>query len=411
MKFKFDQMDLSAALDVVSKVKPTGLKMSKEEKNPTAVYLFSVRDEKCFIYSRDGAHVVRADFPVTDVEGDLMDFTYPVSAISAFRYLKGSITIEASKDGDKYKVAYFTDDGATGERFTLNPKLIARCEDQMADLKNSVTFPAKVLQVGLDTTKLYLPTKDNKRCPDHFRTIQIYDAKIPECADGDGVMLTADGVRMGYFECSAYKGKSLPIFMDHVGVVSSFLSACEGNVTVLNGEQQAFFEDSKGRVLGIQHQVSLHSKFKKRNPDEDTVVLRLDKESLVAVLRHIEASLPEKQKRVRLNYKHATGDLTVSMSESSTQASMSVRARSKEGKDPKDFRLSADVDQLLDLFVPMQCNEVEFRIRLYVKGSKTSGILVTTDHYWVDNLGKIVADTTLPDIHECTMTRVLPSME
>jgi hypothetical protein len=411
MKFKFDQMDLSAALDVVSKVKPTGLKSSKEEKNPTAVYLFSVRDDKCYIYSRGGPHVIRADFPVTDVEGDLMDFTYPVSAISAFRYLKGMITMEASKDGDKYKVAYAADEGASGERFTLNPKLIARCEDQMADLKNSVVFPSKVLQLGLDTTKLYLPAKDNKRCPSHFKTVQIYDSKIPDLADGDGIMLAADGVRMGYLECSAYKGKSLPIFMDHVGVIASFLSTCEGDVTVLNGEQQAFFEDSKGRVLGITHQAELHPKFKKRNPDEDTVVLRLDKEALVAVLRHIEASLPEKQKRVRLTYNHARGALTVSMSESSTQASMTVIALSKEGKDPKDFKLTAEIDKLLDLFVPMLCNEVKFRVRLYVKGSKTSGILVTVDHYWVDNLGKVAADNTLPDIHECTMTRVLPSME
>jgi len=71
MKFKAQAHDLSAALDLVSSVTP--------EKNDSTGgmggFLFSVRDGRCYVYSRDNVHVARADFEVeADEEGQ---FIYP----------------------------------------------------------------------------------------------------------------------------------------------------------------------------------------------------------------------------------------------------------------------------------------------------------------------------------------------
>ncbi len=63
--FKVRASDLNAALDVVKIVSPRPF-----DKQGSAGYLFVIRGEVGYVYSRDAQHVARAEFPLVEVDGE-----------------------------------------------------------------------------------------------------------------------------------------------------------------------------------------------------------------------------------------------------------------------------------------------------------------------------------------------------
>jgi len=114
---------------------------------------------------------------------------------------------------------------------------------------------------------------------------------------------------------------------------------------------------------------------------------------------------------VRFAYDHEKGNFFMTLSESSAKSKMeAIPIKAREFRNPESFCVSVNVDQLRELF-NTTCNEVEFRVALVQKGSKTGAIFRTIDHFWVDPNGKVAQDNTQEGVVECKVTRLMPSKD
>ena len=405
MKIKVDAKALVYALDVVGIVPPKAINQAG-----FAGYLFEVRSDNCYIYARDGKHVSRSLVPVLELEGEGA-FIYPNQSVSAFKYVPGTITFNSTSDGEKFLVNYVADSGANAERFTVNPKLFSNCEEDLEQAVVAHDFSTGVLRLAFDTVKSYTPAKEN-HCDEVFHTVQIFDDSKPEWAKGDGVMFAADNIRAIYFECSAFKGKHLPLAAEHLPYVSSFLSKCSGSVSVRNAPHMVFFEDSKGNLLGALHKVKVHSRYSYYPTEKDQFVFRVDKDTFLTTLKYIRTELDKDRHKIRLTYSHQAGEFQFQVSESSSKAfSAPFKIRSREATLSRDFTFGINIDHFIGLFEPVLGNEVELRVSIVPQGAKEAALFRTIDRFNVDSEGKLEIDKTLEGVSECKVTRFMPSMD
>jgi len=418
MKFKVDAKELVAALAVVGKVSPTVPKGAPG-------YLVSVsEDGSGFIYSRGEASVARAPLAVTDIEGN-GDFLFPAKVASLFRHIKGTLVFEAETDitEGKTKVKYYRendpDTGVSGERTMESPKLVAKCEAEMAEAQTTHEYSPALLRIALAAIKDYAATKDADVGGDdneHFKTIQVFDDSKPEWAKGDGVMYAADSFRAAYFECRAFKGKHFPLSVEHVSVVLSFLSDCEGVVKLHNAANMLFIEDVKGRVLGLRHRVKTHSRYAFYSLDKDKFVFNVGKGPMLDALRQIQAEMADSQdlKKIRVVYDPGKSSVVFQKADSVGSARSDRVALIRGEKDPgnmDEFMAHVNIDHIIDLFANMESNQVELRVAFIPKGNKQFAVFRTMDRVWYGAGGKVALDTTEEGAVECLVTRFMPSME
>jgi len=418
MKFKVDSKELVVALAIVGKVSPT-------VPQGTPGYLVTVNaDGSGFIYSRGDAAVVRAPLVVTDVEGE-GDFLFPAKVVSVFRHIKGVLVFEVETDTieGKTKVKYYRENdpatGVSGERLMESPKLVAKCEAEMAEAQTTHEYSPAVLRVALAAVKSYAAPKDSDvggAEMGHFHTIQIFDDSKPEWAKGDGVMYAADSYRAAYFECATFKGKHFPLGVEHVPVVLSFLGDCEGVVKLHNAANMVFIEDTKGCVLGLRHRVLTHPRYAFYSLDKDRFVFNVGREAMLDALRQIQAEMADSQdlKKIRVVYEADKNSIVFQKADSVGSARSDLVTVTRAKTDPGNtdsFTAHVNIDHIIELFDNMESNQVELRVALIPKGNKQFAVFRTLDRVWYGANGKPVTDTTEEGAVECLVTRFMPSME
>jgi hypothetical protein len=405
MQFTLNLKELLEAIDIVGVVAPQPLV------GDVTGYRFVVHDGVCSIYSRDKTRVSRAQIPVLESDGDA-DLIYPESAIEPLALTRGStVTISCQVDGDRYIVAYQTDTGTTDECPSTNPKFIAQLdEDYNAAAVGTVTFPSGILRVGLSTVKGHLATDD--RTDDLYKNLQTFDASKPEWEKGNGVLFAADAIRAAYFDCAAFKDKHLALHSDNIAHILSYLTKVEGDVSYRLGTNMMFLEDSRGRILGFSRSNKVHPRYSYFPLDKDGYIFRVDKALMQSATAYLRQRIADKGKdKIRFAYDHDSGQFTVSLNESKAKTRFeAIPINAREFRNPESFSVNVNVDQLRDLFNTV-CNEVEFRVSLIQKGSKTGAIFRTIDRFWLDANGKVAQDNTQEGAVECKVTRLMPSKD
>ena len=416
MKFRVQAQDLNAALEVASIVSPRPVTSEKG-----AGYVFIVKGEQCFIYSRDVAQRVRTEVPISDVDGEGL-FAYPADKIAGLKYVSGWITFEAGHDEeeDRYWVRFETEGGGSGNWLTFDPRLVPSLDEELEKVGDEHVFPAALLREGITATKACLPKLTDTLADERFQTLQLFDKSKKEWERGDGHLYAADNIRCCYFFCDAFRGKGLAIHSQHLPSVASFLAKCEGNVTVKLGETVTFVVDERGQVLGWAHHVKQYGKFKYYSSKMDKFLLRVPKESLVRALRRVRAELDSTQDKIRIQYTHEDKSLRFQASEASGQSRsdpVGVDPIEEDGAGgdglSKDFTANANVTHLLELVEPVKGHQVELRVAIAKKeGQPEMKLFRTVEEFWLSNSGKVLIapDDSKDEAYQCRVTRFMPSM-
>ena len=416
MKFKLQAAALNEALSVVSIVPPRPI-----TPQGGAGYLFVVEDGTCQIYSRDSLHQARAEVKITDADAD-GSFVYPSDKISSLKYVDGWIEFESGHDEeeDRFWVNYVTEGGAHAERASFDPRLIQSLDEALAKAGDEFVFPAAVFREGLNIVRGYLSKPNNDRVDDSFKTLQVYaDGK------GDGHMFAADGIRCCYAFCSAFEGKGLSIHGQHLPFLMAFLGKSTGDITVKMGDGATYAINDSGQVLGWAHHVKKHGKFKYYPFKADGFVLKVPKDLLVRVLRHVRNELDGRKNKTRITYDHEPKTLQFQASEATGKASsipvgVSPVDLGEQGGGGKaateDFAHNINIDQIIDLVDPMRSHEVSLRVAPYKdEGSgKMAALIRTYEEFLMNDAGKILIssdDEAEGKVHQWRVTRFMPSKD
>lgn len=425
MKFRVQSQDLIKALEVTSIIPPKVVTGKGE-----SGYLFVVKDGKCHINSRDDFRCIRTPVPITDSDGDGF-FIYPADKISGLKYVDGWVSLEAGHDekDNRYWVRYETESGASGEQNSHNPALMKSLDEDLEKEGTEYTFPAALLREGIAATKAYLaPAEDGKNKGTdlgHFKTLQLFDKSKPEWEKGNGCLFAADNVRACFFQCQTFCDKGLAVHGRNIPAITSFLSKCEGTVTVKIGETMDFLIDPTGRVLGWTHHTKQHSQYKYYSDKLDRFMLRVPKEPLVRALRHVRTELGDRQDKIRIQYGYESKTLRFQASGGSgrTQsAPVTVEALSNEetgaGKDGStaDFGSNININHMIDLVEPVKGHQIELRaavVKAKKEGQRDVMLFRTIEEFWLSNSGKVLIspDQSEDGAHQCRVTRFMPSKD
>lgn len=421
MKFSVKNSDLLKALDVVGIVPPKPISIKGAE---VSVYLFVVKGDLCYVYSRDPQQVARAQFPIFDVEGEGA-FTYPADHVRAFKFIGEVCTFEAKQDGDQFIVRYDAGSGATAEKTAIDPKFLATCEQDLNSATDSSTFSAAILREGINMSRNFLPPKASKNAQtvdEHFNTLQVFDKKVPDWAKGDGHLFASNSIQAFFFYCDEFAGKNLEIHSNHLSALTSFLAKCEGTVTLKRGQNYTFAVDDKdgSRVLGWLHQSRTHGKFSYYSLKSDQFVFSAPKEVLLGALNYIRAELDPMRDKTKVIYDHADSTLRFSVLDGTTKAE-SFRVPVKiqepaeaEGRNSlareRGYTVHVNINHFIELIKDIKANEVELRTALLTpEGRKESAFFRIVDDFRMDAGGKVVIEAE--GSHRCRVTRFMPSKD
>jgi hypothetical protein len=414
MKFQAKAADLNAALGIVSIVPPRPI-----TPQGGAGYLFVVRGETCYVYSRDSLRVARADFPVTAVDGE-GSFIYPADYVQGFQFLQDEVLeFEAVSDGDVHTVKYTSRSGAGSERTSYDPKLMADCDKDVEAAKNDRSFSVAILREAISLAKPFLSKPQDAKTEDQYKAIQIFDASNEAWAKGNGTMFAADGTQAFYFYCDAFKEKGLGLHGQHLGFVSSFLAKCEDTVTVKTGQNMTFATDSKGRVLGWAHHTKTHQKYAYYGLNNDKFIFDVPVRALVNALKYTGTELDAKRDKIRLTYTAASNELSFMVVGGNSKAkSFPVPVLPKEGSEDRDFTFAVNLYHLIDLFEGAKGDRLEMRVTLLPadeRRPKDTAMLRTIDEFLIDTDGKVIGgsgvETQPENTFRCRVTRYMPSKE
>lgn len=437
MKFKLSRAALLDALGIVSIVPPRPLTASGQG---GAGYLFVVRKDRCFIYSGGASsHDSRVDIAVESSEGVPEEggrFIFPADKIGAIPYHRGElIEFESGHDeqDNRYWVRYRTELGAGAEWNTCNPALIIPFDDALESAADTEkTYSSVLLQEALGMAKSYLakPTGVGTRAPEVFQVMQLFDASKPEWRPGDGVLFAADQIRACWVEAEDFKGKGLGLGIhgQHLPFVLAFLSKCDGEVRIRQGDHKTYAIGKHGDngglgILGWARTVEEHTKFAKWPEKLDTHILHAKKDLVVQALKSTRAALDKRQDKIRVVYKTSTDQtkrpgLMFLLSEGSGRAVsdlVDVDPIVVDGAGIKgaseDFAINVNVDHLLGLVEPLRGHEFGLRIAIIPKTEKRreTQFFRTIEEFWIDDTGKVVVPS--PEAKQCRVTRFTPSKE
>lgn len=416
MRIKFKTADLIEALDSVAIVPPRPL----TPKGDFAGYLFVVRGDICFVYSRDAQRVARATISILEAEGE-GSFIYPSAYVDAFKFVGDEVTFDVSSENDAHTLKYTTRSGATAERTSCNPSLLAACDKDLEEASEGCEFPVAILREALGSSRVFLPKpKDEKKVEEHFNTIQIFDNSKPEWEKSNGYLYASNSTQSTFFYSDAFLGKYLAVHGSHLGALGAFLSKSAGSIRVRIGKSMTFVVDDKGRVFGWVHTTKTHSRITYYALKQDQIVLMLSADNINKALRYIRTELETKHDRVRINFDEAGKTLQIQISESTTKAtSFLVPVDVLQNEVNRGFSYHANINHLLDLFNGLKGQKVMFRIAIVLPSErrpKESACFRTIDEFWMDDEGKVLAGSDVKEedrpvgAHRCRVTRFMPSM-
>lgn len=426
LNFKMQAAALNAALDVVSIVPPRPI-----TQEGGSGYLFVVRkaddgsgQDRCYVYSQDNYRQARADFEVTDVEGEGA-FIYPAQNIDAFRYAEGDITfrVHSDKESDTHTVKYDFGSGAGGDRSTFDPKLLSTNDAKLREAEPGQEFPVAVLREALSMAKPFLAKTTDPRTEEHHKTVQIFDAETPVArgatsGGGDGSLYASNSIQAFYFECAAFKGRPLAIHGQHLPQLTTFLAKAVSPIRIRSGASMTFAEDSRGHVYGWVHHANKHQIYTYYALTNDGYVLGVPKAQVINQLRYMKTELNPKRDKIMVEFDHAAGTLRFQVVDGSSKAvSMPIETKPIQIVQ-KDWSANVNIDHFLEVFDGAKADEVELRVAVIPandKRPKDSVLFRTLDEFWLDEEGTVVGGSGVPEgkepdgAYRCKVTRFVPS--
>jgi len=426
LKFKLQASALNAAIEVVSIVPPKAI-----TQEGGSGYLFVIRKDddgsgkdRCYVYSQDSYRVARADFEVSDVEGEGA-FIYPSQHIDSFKFAEGEIafTVTANEEDQVYMVKYDLGSGAGGERVSFSPKLMGTCDDKLREAEGDQEFPVAILTEALSMSKPFLAKPQDSRAEEHFKTIQIFDettATQSGKGEGDGTMYASNSIQGFWFQCDAFKGHPLAVHGQHLPQFASFLAKSEGALTVKSGANMMFAVDGRGRVFGWVHHASTYKKYSYYARSFDKYILGVPKMQVTNQLKYMKTELSAKRDKIRVTFDHKGKTLRFGVVDGDSKAmSMPIDTRVTKTEEA-DVNANANIDHFLELFEGTKADEVELRIATIPVSDtrpKASVMYRTIDEFWLDNEGKVVGGSGVPEgkepegAYKCQVTRFVPGKD
>lgn len=416
IRFKTQASELNAALAIVGTVTPRPI-----TPQGGSGYLFVVRGERCFLYSRDSLRVARAEFAIEPLEGEGA-FIYPAENIGLLdRAGDGSITFTATVDPEKdtYRVAFQADSGAKDSRTTYDPRLMTPCDKDVEAAADEKVFSVGLLKEALRQARPFLVSesdKEFKNAADHLKTVQIFDQSKPEWAKGDGTLFAATGVTCFWFQSEAFLGKGVAIHGQHLSFVASFLGRCEGQVKIRKGPNMTFAIDEKGHVLGWTHHEKVHEKFSYYSLTTDSYFFDVPVSAMLSALRYMQSGLG-KMNKIRISFEAANPQLSFWASGGNSEtSSFPVPVIQHEGSKAEDLQFFCNINHLLHLLEDAKGDRVMMRIAVMPKNDKRpkdTVMIRTIDQFLMDGDGKIVpgSEEAKPEgTFACRVTRFVPNM-
>lgn len=427
IRFKVNSDQLNDALSVVRVVEPP------VDKAGQAGFLFVIRGEKGYVYSRDSQHVSKAEFDISDVEGE-GPFVYPSSHINQLSLLKDkTVAFEYSNDDGQFVVKYKVVGGkAWFDRPTFDPKLLQTCDKDLTDAKEDRTFSAAILKEALSLSKAFTDTKD-ARAEDKDRTVHIFDKdvevddpknpgqKIRPGEKGDGTLFASNGKQVIYFYTDAFLSKHLSVHPTHLSSLQSFLSKATGDVTVKTTRNMTFAIDQAGRAFGWAHSnaSSTPQKYSYYSLTSDTHVLTLIRGAVLQELKSVAAGLDKDRHKVKITYSPESQELQFEVAEGlgkgASESVLAVPDEETKGKN-EPFTVNVNVHHFMDLFEGCKSHQVMLRVRVIPANDKIpkgQAMFRTLDSFYLDQNGKVVGGegAKVPEgAVPCRVTRFTPSM-
>lgn len=414
MKFQAKAADLNAALDIVEIVKPRPI-----TPQGGSGYLFVVRGETCYVYSRDSLRVARADFPVTDVEGEGA-FIYPADYVGGFRFLQDEVlTFEAVSDGDLHTVRYTSLGGAASERTSYDPKLMVGCDRDVDAATDGRTFHVAILREAIGLAKPFLASPQDNKAEDQYKALQVFDDSNEAWSRGDGTLFAANNPQALYFYCDAFKGKLLGLHSQHLPAVTAFLGKCEGDVTIKKGTNMTFAINEKGDILGWTHHAKSHQRYGYYSLKSDKFVIDVPVRAVVNALRYTKTELDAKRDKIRVNYTANTNELSFNVVEGNAKAkSFPVPVQPKDGSEADNFTFAVNIDHFLALFDGAKGDRLELRVTILPvdeRRAKEQAMVRTLDEFLIDASGKVIGGSGVENqpenAYRCRVTRFTPSKD
>lgn len=413
IKFKTNAAALQEALAIVGIVSPRPI-----TPQGGSGYLFVVRDNRCYLYSRDATRVARADIAVEEVEGTGA-FIYPAEYVGLLgRAGDGDIEFTATSEGEVHRVSFQSSSGAKDSRTTYDPRLLAPCDKDFEAATGERAFPVGVLKEALRQAKPFILEADKKmENQEHLKSVQVYDGTKPEWASGNGVLYAANGTTAIYFQSDAFTDKGLAIHGQHLSAVTSFLGRASGEVTMRRGTNMTFAVDSKGRVLGWTHHEKMHGRFHYYGLHSDAFVYDVPVSAFLSALKYMQSGLGKRDK-IKVAFSHADSSVSFSALESNAEtASFPVPVIPHEGSKESNVEFFANINHIMAMVADAKGDRLMFRIAVLPKNEqrpKETYMLRTMDSFLMDADGKVVpgsAESKPEGAYQCQVTRFVPSYQ
>lgn len=404
MKFKLNTTDLTHAIDIVSIVTPRPV-----TPQGGAGFLFVVRGERCYVYSRDAMTVARADFAVTEVEGEGA-FVYPSQYIDALRYVGGTLTFETEEGEDRFLVKYEDEMGNSGERLSFDPQLLSTCDRDFDKAQTNYEFPAGILRESINMARPFLAKPQETRVEEQHKGLIVFDQSKPEWAKGDGYLYASNSVQAFYFHCEQLAGKHLEVHGQYLSALTSFLAKSEGTVKVRRGDHYTFVTNAQGHVFGWPKQSKTHGKFSYYALKSDQYVLAVPKAQIVNALKYARVSLDKNRDKIKVNFDHERKTIQFGVADGSAKAqSLPIIIDEVLAAEDKNQTWNVNIDHLLSLIEPMKSHVIQLRVAVVKHGDKEIAMIRTIDTFRMTAEGKVVNEPE--GSFECKVTRFMPSKD
>jgi hypothetical protein len=423
LTFKVQAAALNSAMDIVSIVQPR-----PATPQGASGYLFVIRKSaegkgRCYIYSRDSLHVARADLEVTDIEGDGEEFVYPATHIESFKHADGEIRFAVHSEGDVHTVRYVWGANAGFKHSTFDPKILSTCDQHLEQAGAEREFPVAILKEAVNMGRDFAAKPQDARVDEQFKTVQVMDAAQEALAKADGYMFASDIIRAYYFYSDAFRGKPLAVHGQHLAQLSAFLAKAVGTVKVKTGANMSFIIDANGRVFGWAHHTKTYQKFSYYALKNDKIILGVPKAQMLGQLRYIKTGMESDQDKIRLTFDLKGLCLRFSVLDSKTEGSslpIEVKLDPSVASEAKDFAANVNLDFMINLFNDAKADEVELRVAIVPPGEnrpKETAMFRTIDEFWLNDEGKVVAGSRVPEgkepagAYRCKVTRFMPGKD
>jgi hypothetical protein len=415
IKFSVVASDLNTSLDVVSIVPPKALTPAGE-----SGYLFVIKGDTCFLYSRDTVRAVRSSFKISDVSGE-GSFIYPADYVGGFKFLGDAlINFEVTSEGSTHKVSYSTKDGASSERATFDPRLMTALDKDFEEATGSQEFLVPLFKDALSLSKTFMAKPGDTRVEDHFKSAQLFDDSKAEWAKGNGTLFAANGAQAFYFYSDAFQGKSFSVHAQHLPFLQNFLSKAGTKVTLSSSPTVSYLSDSNGNIFGWVRHTKTYQKYSYYSLSLDKFVFSVPVSVVLNALKYLKTEMGSKQDRIKFHYSASDNSLSFQTSEGQSKVkSFPVPVSVKHIEDSSsNCSFFVNVNHFMDILNGANGNELELRVAVISnpndKKAKSTFMIRTIDEYIVNGEGKIVAGSGVKELPEgsfkCQITRFTPSM-